>query len=93
MSKNVFKKSKGNILSSEEFKEFVCSNGIKDFYIVGGDAIVCVKSSIYNLLKENYQVTVLSDCITSYDKKKINAMLEYYENKGSKLMTLDNLLG
>ena len=45
------------------------------------------------MLKENYQVSVLSDCITSYDKKKINEMLDYYESKGGKIMNLTTLLG
>ena len=34
------------------------------------------KSSCYNLLKENYGVTVLSDCVTNYDKRKIEEMLQ-----------------
>ena len=38
-------------------------------------------------------VNILSDCITSYDKKKINEMLQYYESKGSKMISLNVLLG
>jgi hypothetical protein len=34
----------------------------------------------------------LSDCITSYDKKKIDEMLSYYESKGSKNISLNELL-
>jgi nicotinamidase-related amidase len=40
----------------------------------------------------NYKVNVISDCITSYDKKKIDEMLHYYESKGSKIISLNNLL-
>jgi len=92
VSKNVFTKYKLNALSSEEFTDFVNKNEICDFYLTGADAIACVKSTCYNLLKANYNVTVLSDCITSYDKKKINEMLQYYESKGSKLTSLNDLL-
>ncbi len=42
--------------------------------------------------KSGYGVSVLSDCITSYDKSKIDEMLQYYESKGCNLITLDNLL-
>ena len=51
-----------------------------------------MKSTTYNLRKADYQVNVLSDCITSYDKKKIDEMLHYYESKGCKLMSLNDLL-
>ncbi len=82
VSDNIFTKSKGNALTSEEFADFIQKNGISDFYITGADAIACVKSTCFNMRKENYHVTVLSDCITSYDKSKIDEMLRYYESKG-----------
>jgi nicotinamidase-related amidase len=92
VSNNVFTKSKGNALSSEEFTDFIGKNEICDFYIAGADAVACVKSTCYNLCKENYGVNVLSDCVTSYDKKKIDEMLRYYESKGSKIIGLNDLL-
>ncbi len=92
-SDNIFTKSKGNALSSEPFAEFVKQNGITDFYITGADAIACVKSTCFNMRKEGYGVTVLFDCITSYDKRKLDEMLRYYESKGCTLMRLDELIG
>lgn len=92
VSKNVFTKYKGNALSSEEFTDFISKNEIYDFYIAGADAIACVKSTCYNLRKTNYDVNVLSDCVTSYDKRKIDEMLRYYESKGSKIISLNDLL-
>jgi nicotinamidase-related amidase len=92
VSKNVFTKFKGNALSSEEFAGFINKNEISDFYITGADAIACVKSTCYNLTKANHKVDVLSDCITSYDKKKIDEMLHYYESKGCKIISLNDLL-
>lgn len=92
VSKNVFTKYKGNALSSEEFADFINKNGIDEFYITGADAVACVKSTCYNLTKANYKVNVLSDCITSYDKKKIDEMLHYYESKGCKIIGLNDLL-
>ncbi|ADY55539.1 isochorismatase hydrolase [Syntrophobotulus glycolicus DSM 8271] len=92
VSKNVFTKYKGNALSSEEFTDFIRKNELCDFYITGADAVACVKSTCYNLRKANYGVNVLSDCITSYDKRKIDEMLRYYERKGSKIIRLNDLL-
>jgi len=92
VSKNVFTKFKGNALSSEEFAGFIGKNEICDLYIAGADAVACVKSTCYNLCKANYGVNVLSDCVTSYDKRKIDEMLRYYESVGSKIICLNDLL-
>jgi len=92
-SENIFTKSKGNALTSEEFAGFVNKNEICDFYITGADAVACVKATCYNLCKANYGVSVISDCITSYDKRKIEEMLQYYESKGCKIISLNDLLG
>jgi nicotinamidase-related amidase len=92
VSENVFTKYKGNALSSEAFAGFISENEICEFYLTGADAMVCVKSTCYNLCKLGYDVYVISDCITSYDKRKIDEMLRYYENKGSKVISLSDLL-
>ena len=82
VSEHVFLKTKGNALTSEGFAAFVSENEIGEFYMAGAGAIACVKSTCYNMTKGGYIVHVLSDCITSYDKRKINEMLQYYESKG-----------
>jgi len=91
VSEHIFTKYKQNALSSEAFTDFIDQNEICDFYLTGADAIACVKSTCYNLRKANHTVYVLSDCITSYDKKKIDEMLQYYESKGSKIISLRDL--
>jgi len=92
-SENVFTKYKGSALTSEEFTDFIRKNEICDFYLTGADATICVKSTCYNLCKANYNVNVLSDCISSWDKKKIPEMLDYYKSKGGNLISLNELLG
>jgi len=91
VSENVFTKYKGNTLSSQEFADFVSENEIGDFFLTGADAVACVKSTCYNLCKAGYGVSVLADCITSYDKRKLDEMLHYYESQGSKIITIDEL--
>ena len=91
VSQNVFTKCKGNALTSEEFADFIRKNEVCDFTIAGADAIACVKSTCYNLRQANYGVSVLSDCVTSYDKRKIDEMLRYYESKGCKIICLKDL--
>lgn len=58
------------------------TKGIKTVYLCGADVTACVKSTAYNMAKSGYTVHVLSDCVTNYDKTKINEMLRYYESKG-----------
>ena len=92
ISENIFTKSKGNALTCEAFADFVAKNEITDFYIAGADATACVKSTCFNMRKSGYGVTVLSDCITSYDMRKIDEMLQYYESKGCNITALYDLL-
>ena len=82
VSDNIFVKTKSNALTSEAFSAFIAKNGINEFYVAGADATGCVKSTCFNMTKAGYTVHVLSDCVTSYDLKKVPEMLAYYESKG-----------
>ena len=88
VSNNIFVKTKSNALTSEAFSAFIAANGIKEFYVAGADATACVKSTCFNMAKAGYTVHVLSDCVTSYDLKKLPEMLAYYESKGCEVKTL-----
>ena len=92
VSQQIFTKTKSNVLTSEEFADFVRSNNITEFFIAGADAKACIKSTCYNMSKAGYTVHVLSDCITSYDKKKLSEMLEYYESKGCTVNKISELM-
>ena len=89
---NVFIKTKANALTSEAFVDYIQESGITEFYIVGADATACVKSTCYNMTKAGYAVHVLSDCVTSYNLRKIDEMLAYYAGKGCEAATLQELL-
>ena len=91
VSDHIFTKSKSNALTSGEFAAFIKENGITEFYIVGADAAACIKSTCFNMTKSGYTVHVLSDCITSYDKKKLPELLAYYESKGCSVVTLGEI--
>jgi nicotinamidase-related amidase len=88
VSDNIFVKTKSNALTSETFSAFIAANGINEFYVAGADATACVKSTCFNMTKAGFTVHVLSDCITSYDQKKLPEMLAYYENKGCEVKKL-----
>ena len=88
VSDNIFVKTKANALTSEVFSGFIKNRGIGKFYIAGADATACVKSTCFNMVKAGYAVHVISDCVTSYDLKKIPEMLAYYADKGCEVRTL-----
>ncbi len=88
VSDNIFVKTKSNALTSEAFSAFITANDIKEFYVAGADATACVKSTCFNMAKAGFTVHVLSDCVTSYDLKKLPEMLAYYESKGCEVKTL-----
>ena len=92
VSDHIFTKVKSNALTSEAFTAFIQEHGISEFYVVGADAAACIKSTCYNMTKSGYTVHVLSDCITSYDKRKLPEMLAYYENKGCSVLTLNEVM-
>ena len=89
MSDNIFEKSKASALTNEAFSNYIENNGIKEFYITGADATGCVKSTSYNLAKSGYKVHVISDCVTSYDLRKLPEMYEYYTEKGCDVLTFE----
>ncbi|MBQ9009968.1 MAG: cysteine hydrolase [Clostridia bacterium] len=88
VSDHIYVKTKANALTSEAFAGFIRNNGIDEFYIIGADATGCVKSTCFNMTKAGYTVYVISDCVTSYDLKKIPEMLAYYAGKGCEVRTL-----
>ena len=89
VSDNVFVKTKANALTSEGFSAYIRENGIDEFFISGADATGCVKSTCFNMTKAGYTVHVISDCVTSYDLKKLPEMLSYYAAKGCEVRTLE----
>ena len=45
------------------------------------------------MAKAGYTVHVISDCVTSYDLKKIPELLTYYADKGCEVKTLAEYVG
>ena len=92
VSDHIFVKTKSNALTSEEFAEFIRTKDIREFYITGADATGCVKSTCFNMTKAGYAVHVISDCVTSYDLKKLDEMYAYYANKGCEVKELKDYM-
>ncbi|MCR5763339.1 MAG: cysteine hydrolase [Treponema sp.] len=88
ISDNIFVKTKANALTSEAFLDYIWTNSIDEFYIAGADATACIKATCCNMIKAGHAVHVISDCVTSYNLKKLSKMLAYYAGRGCEVMTL-----
>ena len=93
VSDRIFVKTKASALTSEAFSDYIRENGVDEFYITGADATACVKSTCFNLTKAGFTVHVISDCVTSYDLKKLDEMLAYYAQKGCEVSPLADYMG
>ena len=92
VSDHIFTKTRSNALTSEAFAAFLQTRNLTELYIAGADATACIKSTCYNLAKAGYTVHVLSDCVTSYDTKKLDEMFAYYAAKGCTVEKLCDVL-
>ena len=92
VSDNIFVKSKSSALTCESFVDFIRKHDLTEFFLVGADAAACVKSTCYNMTKNGYTVHIMSDCITSYDKRKLPELLAYYKSKGSSVAALNEYM-
>ena len=92
VSEHIFVKTKSNALTSEDFTRFITDSKIDEFFICGADATACVKSTCFNMTKAGYTVHVISDCVTSYDLKKVDEMLDYYAKKGCEVKPLSEYM-
>ena len=92
VSDHIFTKTKSNALTSEEFTAFIQAHNITEFFIAGADATACIKSTCYNMTKAGFAVHILSDCVTSYDKKSLEKMFEYYTSKGCTVNKLSEVI-
>ncbi len=92
VSGNIYVKTKANALTSGDLSGFIEKNGINEFFVAGADATGCVKSTCYNMTKAGYSVHVISDCVTSYDLKKLDEMYAYYAGKGCEVKELEDYM-
>ena len=92
VSDHIFVKTKSNALTSEAFTDFIGKNKVNEFYVAGADATACVKSTCFNMTKAGYTVHVISDCVTSYDLKKMDEMYTYYASKGCEVKELKDYM-
>lgn len=77
--------------SDHKFENFIASKEIKEFYIIGLDATICVNETAKAAVKRGYKTTILSDAITTISNKKLDEIIDDYKINGILVMTSDQI--
>ncbi|VBB09213.1 Hypothetical protein LUCI_4500 [Lucifera butyrica] len=91
---NIFLKDKLDAFSSSDgrFEKFITNQkNIKELYIIGLDATLCVNETARAAVRRGYKTTVLSDAITTISNKGINEIINDYKNSGILVTTSDQI--
>lgn len=76
--------------SDHNFEKFITNQkNIKELYIIGLDATLCVNETAKAAVKRGYKTTILSDAITTISDKKIDEITNDYKTNGI-LVTTSN---
>jgi nicotinamidase-related amidase len=89
---NIFLKDTMDAFSASDhkFRNYLAANKqIKELYIVGLDATLCVNETAKAAVNRGYKTTILSDGITTISSKPMNEILNDYKNNGI-LVTTSN---
>nr|WP_294787929.1 hydrolase [uncultured Flavobacterium sp.] len=81
-----------NAFDDETFKQAVLDSGRKQWLICGIEAHICVYQTALGLLSNNFEVEIVTDCVSSRSKESILITLQKLQNKGAHLTTIEMCL-
>lgn len=94
VNNNVFLKDNLNafLSSDHKFERFLTDNKeIKELYIIGLDATLCVNETAKDAVKRGYQTTILRDAIATISDKKIDEIINDYKMNGILVSTSEQI--
>lgn len=81
-----------NAFENETFKQAITESGRKQWLICGIEAHICVYQTALSLLLDNYEVEIITDCVSSRSKESVDVALKKLENKGASLTNIEMCL-
>ncbi|WP_281232792.1 hydrolase [Flavobacterium gelatinilyticum] len=81
-----------NAFDDEIFKQAVIDSGRKQWLICGIEAHICVYQTAMGLLSNNFEVEIVTDCVSSRSKENMDTALQKLQNKGASLTTIEMCL-
>lgn len=88
-SQKVIEKYSFNAFENQEFKEEVLKTNRKQWLICGIEAHICVYQTAIGLFLDNFEVEVVTDCISSRSKNSIDLALQKLQQKGIALTNIE----
>jgi nicotinamidase-related amidase len=74
---------------AEQFLDKLREKEIKQVIVAGIEAHICVNQTVYDLLANNFQVHLLTDCITSRKKSDRKMALQKMQSSGAILSSVE----
>ena len=83
----LYKKSTRSAFVNTEVLKDLRDWKVSEIVLVGLFAEHCVKATLVDALKNEFKVTVITDALGSKNEKILNRSLEYYDRKGTTLVS------
>ncbi|WP_026729867.1 hydrolase [Flavobacterium denitrificans] len=81
-----------NAFDNETFKNAIIDSGKKQWLICGIEAHICVYQTAMGLLLNNFEIEIVTDCVSSRSKESIDVALNKLQNKGARLTNIEMCL-
>jgi isochorismate hydrolase len=81
-----------NALDNEVFLQKLTDSGRKQWLICGIEAHICVYQTAMGLLSNNFEVEIVTDCVSSRTAINIETALLKLQNKGASLTNIEMCL-
>lgn len=81
-----------NAFENENFRNAIIDSGRKKWLICGIEAHICVYQTAMGLLSNNFEIEIVTDCVSSRSKENIAVALKKLENKGANITTVEMCL-
>ncbi|MEN2399080.1 hydrolase [Flavobacterium sp. MC2016-06] len=81
-----------NAFDNDSFKQAVLESNRKQWLICGIEAHICVYQTALGLLENNFEVEIVSDCVSSRSKESIDLALQKLQTKGAALTNIEMCL-
>ncbi|MRX67585.1 Isochorismate hydrolase [Flavobacterium resistens] len=81
-----------NAFDTEIFKQAIIYSGKKQWLICGIETHICVYQTAMGLLSNDFEVQIVTDCVSSRSKQSIKIALKKLQNKGADLTNVEMCL-
>lgn len=81
-----------NAFDDEVFKQAIIDSGRKQWLVCGIEAHICVYQTAMGLLSNNFEVEIVTDCVSSRSEESIKVALKKFESKGASLTNIEMCL-